>query len=393
MFRFAPVFLALLAVLNASALASPETVSSARGRSMQQYRRQPYRRLPHTAILCHSWRLYRATLAPASVCLVSVGVALCVCGLTHNARKLQTCVPPLCRPLLAAGVAAVAAPTSLDPCPSWSDDYGFDCQLYEGADWCTSQGQPGAGWCQSSPPDSTCLPNAPNNKFGWGSFSEFLSASALTPGEACAGCGAPCSALPPARVANALPANCSDLATPDGSGVMWRDSWGYTCASYQHASFCVQADDGSWGEGGLWDVASFGRLKGYKWWAVRADGSVAKVHALEACCACGGGTTTTGAPPSLPPCADKAKWCRKRRCNKYSERNKKKCKKTCDVCEAPPPLAPPPSSPPPSSSPPCADKAKSCKKSKCKRYSEKKKKKKCMQTCDSCEAPLPPSLL
>ena len=72
--------------------------------------------------------------------------------------------------LLAAGVAAVAAPTSLNPCPSWSDDYGFDCQLYEGADWCTSQGQPGAGWCQSSP-DSTCLPNAaPNSKFGWGSF-------------------------------------------------------------------------------------------------------------------------------------------------------------------------------------------------------------------------------
>lgn len=289
------------------------------------------------------------------------------------------------RSALASPETAVAAPTSLNPCPSWSDNYGFDCQLYEGADWCTSQGQPGAGWCQSSHPDSTCLPNAPNNKFGWGSFSDFLSAGTLTPGEACAGCGALCSALPPARVANALRANCSDLATPDGSGVMWRDSWGYTCASYQHASFCVQADDGSWGEGGLWD-ASFGRLKGYKWWAVRADGSVAKVHALEACCACGGGTTTTGAPPSSPPCADKAKWCRKKRCKKYSERNKKKCKKTCGVCETPPPLAPPPSSPPPSSSPPCADKTKSCKKSKCKKYSEKKKMK-CMKTCDLCEAP------
>ena len=76
MFRFAPVFLALLAVLNASALASPETVSSAWAQHAAIGGN--HRRLPHTAILCHSSRLYRATLAPASVCLVSVGVALCV---------------------------------------------------------------------------------------------------------------------------------------------------------------------------------------------------------------------------------------------------------------------------------------------------------------------------
>ena len=51
------------------------------------------------------------------------------------------------------------------------------------------------------------------------------------------------------------------------------------------------------------------------------------------------------ASPSSPPCADKAKWCKKRRCKNYSDAKKKKCKRTCDLCKARPPSAPPPSAP------------------------------------------------
>ena len=342
------------------------------------------------------------------------------------------CMPPLlaslpprhgtygvfaCRFILAAsavevgGEAVVAPPSSPNSCPLWSDAYGFDCQLYEGADWCTSQGQLGAGWCQAnqyqpSYTDKTCLPNAQTEKkwkrkFGWGSFSDFLSAGELTPGEACAGCGAPCSAPPPARIANALPANCSDLATPDGSGGMWRDSWGYTCASHQHGSFCVQAADGSWGEGGLWD-ASYGDLEGYKWWAVRADGSAAKVHALEACCACGGGTISEDCDglEDNKPCKKEKKVCNPgsrqnpRKCKKLCKKKKqrKNCKKTC--CEPPSP-SPSPSPPPPPPQPKdCNDRTDTGSVSKCKnvnKCNKAKHQKKCEKTCCKASSPSSPS--
>jgi len=340
------------------------------------------------------------------------------------------CMPPLlaslpprhgvfaCRFILAAGAAevggeaVVAPPSSPNSCPLWSDAYGFDCQLYEGADWCTSQGQLGAGWCQAnqyqpSYTDKTCLPNAQTEnkwkrKFGWGSFSDFLSAGELTPGEACAGCGAPCSAPPPARIANALPAHCSDLATPDGSGVMWRDSWGYTCASYQHGSFCVQAADSSWGEGGLWDASYYGDLEGYKWWAVRADGSAAKVHALEACCACGGGTISEDCDglEDNKPCKKE-----KKVCNAGSRQNPRKCKKLCKkkkqrknckmTCCEPPSPSPSPSPPPPPPQPKdCNDRTDTGSVSKCKnvnKCNKAKHQKKCEKTCCKASSPSSPS--
>ena len=100
------------------------------------------------------------------------------------------------------------------------------------------------------------------------------------------------------------------------------------------------------------------------------------------------------ASPSSPPCADKAKWCKKKRCKNYSDAKKKKCKRTCDLCEARPPSAPPPSAPEDE----CGGrtdtnkcKIKNCEKvkgkcktqcKKCKKQCKKKKfKKKCEKTC------------
>ena len=46
--------------------------------------------------------------------------------------------------------------------------------------------------------------------------------------------------------------------------------------------------------------------------------------------------------------------CRKKKCNKYTDEKKKRCKKTCDLCEGLPPSAPPPPPRPPSP-PACED--------------------------------------
>ena len=53
------------------------------------------------------------------------------------------------------------------------------------------------------------------------------------------------------------------------------------------------------------------------------------------CCACGGGGPLSPSPPPSPPpppCADKGKKCDQNKCESYSDKKKKQCKKTCDLC-------------------------------------------------------------
>ena len=104
-----------------------------------------------------------------------------------------------------------------------------------------------------------------------------------------------------------------------------------------------------------------------------------------------------GACPAPPPCTDEATdfTCKKSKCKKrYSDEEKKQCKKTCDQCDALPPSASPPSAPEDK----CGGrtdtnkcKIKNCEKvkgkckkqcKKCKKQCKKKKlKKKCEKTC------------
>ena len=126
------------------------------------------------------------------------------------------------------------------------------------------------------------------------------------------------------------------------------------------------------------------------------------------------------APTSPPACADEeGEDCREPRCERYPDRKKEKCQKTCGLCEPPPSTLPPPPPPPspsplppplpsppppPSPSPPsplppplpspspqaCADKeGETCKKKLCDKYALKKKRK-CKKTCDECEPRAPP---
>ena len=53
----------------------------------------------------------------------------------------------------------------------WTDSMQFPCQLYEGAEWCTPEGEKGPGW------DSF-----------WGNFHGFIS-HGMTCKDACCGCG------------------------------------------------------------------------------------------------------------------------------------------------------------------------------------------------------------
>eukprot|EP00964_Phaeocystis_antarctica_P005672 scaffold3098_cov61-Phaeocystis_antarctica.AAC.1 len=59
-------------------------------------------------------------------------------------------------------------------------------------------------------------------------------------------------------------------------------------------------------------------------------------------------------PSSPPPCVNTNKKCKKKKCKKYSDARKLKCKKTCDVCDGLLP-SPPPSPPLPPSPPACED--------------------------------------
>eukprot|EP00964_Phaeocystis_antarctica_P147045 scaffold113524_cov47-Phaeocystis_antarctica.AAC.1 len=59
-------------------------------------------------------------------------------------------------------------------------------------------------------------------------------------------------------------------------------------------------------------------------------------------------------PSSPPPCVNTDNRCKKRKCKKYSDAKKLKCKKTCNVCDGLPP-SPPPSQPSPPSPPACED--------------------------------------
>ena len=87
-----------------------------------------------------------------------------------------------------------------------------------------------------------------------------------------------------------------------------------------------------------------------------------------------------------------------RGCGNYPAPKKVKCRKTCGLCEPSPLLPPsplplPPPPPPPPSPSACADKeGEKCKKKLCDKYPLKKKRK-CKKTCDECgpQPPPPPS--
>ena len=97
-------------------------------------------------------------------------------------------------------------------------------------------------------------------------------------------------------------------------------------------------------------------------------------------------------PPTEDTCTDEATdfTCKKSKCKKkYSDEEKKQCKKTCDQCDALPPSAPAPPSAPEDECAGLEDhkkcKIKKCSKGglkKCKKQCKKKKlKKKCEKTC------------
>ena len=60
----------------------------------------------------------------------------------------------------------------------WEDYYHFDCDLYEGAKWCNSSGQPGTGWRDGI------------NQYGWPSLAGYANnISNLSAADACCACG------------------------------------------------------------------------------------------------------------------------------------------------------------------------------------------------------------
>jgi len=85
-------------------------------------------------------------------------------------------------------------------------------------------------------------------------------------------------------------------------------------------------------------------------------------------------------PPSSPPCSNRHDsceyWASTGECEVNPSYMLNNCMVSCNTCL-------PPSPPPTPSAPPCADKGKKCKKKKCKKYSDKKKKQ-CKKTCDLC---------
>ena len=104
-------------------------------------------------------------------------------------------------------------------------------------------------------------------------------------------------------------------------------------------------------------------------------------------------------PPSAPACSDKeGETCKKKKCDKYPLKKKRKCKKTCDLCGPLPPSSPPsPAAPPPETNcagladeKGCTIKVKKCQKKppksmkKCQKKCKKDGKKKpplCEKTC------------
>eukprot|EP00316_Scyphosphaera_apsteinii_P017258 CAMPEP_0119310530 /NCGR_PEP_ID=MMETSP1333-20130426/19621_1 /TAXON_ID=418940 /ORGANISM="Scyphosphaera apsteinii, Strain RCC1455" /LENGTH=187 /DNA_ID=CAMNT_0007314727 /DNA_START=37 /DNA_END=597 /DNA_ORIENTATION=- len=153
--------------------------------------------------------------------------------------------------------------------PDWYDKAHFDCQMYEQAGWCKSDGTLGEGWCKTSyyldglTSLETCH-HIKGDTWGWyGSLDGFTTKKGGSAADACAGCGSECPPTTYKRTPNALPADCVDAIAP--SGGVWRDSYGYTCASYQYGNFCVQTASGGWEQGGLWKENGYGELSDYAW--------------------------------------------------------------------------------------------------------------------------------
>ena len=241
---------------------------------------------------------------------------------------------PACAILMAV-VAPLSTPGPILCDPDWADQEGFDCQLYEGADWCKPNGSEGSGWCQANEfqptfPGNSCLTHVSYN-YGWGVITTWRGGEGHH-GNAhhqCASCGsASCPYVPGKRKPNSIPAGCKDHVAPDGTP--WRDSNGYTCKAYQYGNFCVRGPDGKFTEGGLWKKnKDFGLINEYGWCAKKLShgrqmpttytydtsttysygggshsydqqnasctrkgddcGDDACINAFMACCACGGG--------------------------------------------------------------------------------------------------------
>jgi hypothetical protein len=169
--------------------------------------------------------------------------------------------------------------------PGWVDSEGFDCQLYDLAEWCTSDGGFGPGWCRRQ---STCS----SQGFNWGKFSGFADSQGRDASTQCAACGATGCNEPSTYTRDPEPvAQCTDYNTiaANGGGV-WTDSWGYSCESYTMGEFCQKNADGSYSEGGLWPVDEFGKINTYSWFHDSCtSGKQCKIDAYTACCSCGGG--------------------------------------------------------------------------------------------------------
>jgi len=170
----------------------------------------------------------------------------------------------------------------------WKDSEGFDCQLYDLAEWCTTSGGFGPEWCVRS---STCA----SQGFNWGKFAGFADKQGRDATTQCAACGAKGCNEPETYTRSIEPVKqCTDFKTiaANGGGV-WSDSWGYDCNSYTTGQFCKKNSDGSYSEGGLWPVSDFGKISSYAWFHDScSSGKTCKVDAYTACCSCGGGTKT-----------------------------------------------------------------------------------------------------
>lgn len=205
---------------------------------------------------------------------------------------------------------------SIEDCnATWTDSMGFDCLLYEGANWCTQSQGLGFGWCKSTHLNKkdknakfkSCIlydyededyyydedyaeTDEKDRWFGWGKDLHAFESRGqqLGPGDECAACGATCRPAPHIRKPNFVHPKCMDYAAPDGS--LFREKWGYTCAAYTNGNFCAQDKLGKWTEGGLWNKEEAGSVRDYAWWTAKS-GKSTMMHAFEACCGCGGGTT------------------------------------------------------------------------------------------------------
>ena len=157
----------------------------------------------------------------------------------------------------------------------WFDRLGFDCDLYENANWCEKTGKPGTYW-------SSLL---------WGDITE-IKKHHLTAVEACCACGGgemnknkwdlklgrfvPGLAYPYfisdyhfTKYDEGNSYGCIDCK----EGKIWHDSMGFSCMVYHYAEFCTKK-----GKTGLGWNLNFGTIADYK------NGGKT---AFDACKACG----------------------------------------------------------------------------------------------------------